>query len=276
MFGKKKEKEKPAETADPLHDQKVTAGLADIEREDQARLKDGAITHEGAEQVAAKVKSLHPVFKSITVRDGGERWNYVYEASPPAEKTGEKKAEQDLPLKPGQQVLVFVAARWELATVNEVAAVGDRSVLWFKIASGEESKLRRALDLNDVLKDLAKGAKEIIRPFDPLSRGSSKYSHYNHLVDDESSVGPYRDFTANQKANIIQANIAHYGTLTSDTDNSLKLIVASRRARGKEVNVLEVNIDHVFPRSYGGWNSYRNAAVLSFAQNLLKSDIILD
>lgn len=99
LFGKKKkEDEKPPETDDPEHDAKVTAGLAAFDQEESKYLDDGAITREKAMSVAASVKSNHPVFKSITVVDGGQTWDYDYVASPGTKKTGEQQAEDNTPL----------------------------------------------------------------------------------------------------------------------------------------------------------------------------------
>lgn len=89
-FGKKEE-EAP-ETADPEHDLKVRAGLDAIDREEQKYLEDGKISWENAEKVALTVKRQHPVFKSITVVDGGETWDYEYVASP-GKKKGKNKDE---------------------------------------------------------------------------------------------------------------------------------------------------------------------------------------
>jgi hypothetical protein len=94
LLGVGKEEE-PSETDDPEHDLKVQAGLAAIDREEQQHLEAGQISREEAEKVAAKVRSQHPVFRSITVVDGGETWNYVYIASPEEEKEGEEKEEGD-------------------------------------------------------------------------------------------------------------------------------------------------------------------------------------
>ncbi len=83
LLGIGKKDEHP-QTDDPQHDAKVTAGIATLHENEQAApsvQKDHRITHEDALAAAAKTKAAHPVFKSITVMDGGDTWNYVYEAS---------------------------------------------------------------------------------------------------------------------------------------------------------------------------------------------------
>lgn len=87
--------EKVAETDDPERDAKVEAGLAAIDQEEQRYLEAGKLEREEAEQVAATVKANHPVFKKLVVIDGGDSWDYEYEASPPEVKEGEQKEDEE-------------------------------------------------------------------------------------------------------------------------------------------------------------------------------------
>lgn len=108
----KGKKDEEPETADPEKAAKVEAGLAAIDAEEQQRLEDGRLTRKAAQAVADNVKKDHPVFKSITVVDGKERWNYDYVASPGITKMGELKAkdeevlESDFKCKAGDPILV--------------------------------------------------------------------------------------------------------------------------------------------------------------------------
>ncbi|MCS3499347.1 hypothetical protein M2189_001692 [Bradyrhizobium japonicum] len=91
MFGKKEKGDKPVETADPEHDAKVTAGLADIDTEEQKYLDaHGTISRQSAEQVAAAIRKNHPIFKSVKVVSREGRWDYDYVASA-GQKKGAKK-----------------------------------------------------------------------------------------------------------------------------------------------------------------------------------------
>jgi hypothetical protein len=74
------------------HKLKVDAGLAAIDQEEQAFMVEGKITHGQAAKVAELVKTKHPVFKSITVSDGGTSWDYDYVASPGLKKKGPGKS----------------------------------------------------------------------------------------------------------------------------------------------------------------------------------------
>ncbi|MDD4191178.1 MAG: DNA/RNA non-specific endonuclease [Mangrovibacterium sp.] len=69
----------------------INAGLQAIETAEQPLLQSGKISEEEAQQVATSVKSNHPVFTSLTVVDGGDKWNYRYTASPPTIVTGKPK-----------------------------------------------------------------------------------------------------------------------------------------------------------------------------------------
>ncbi|HKK04555.1 MAG TPA: hypothetical protein VKA50_01780 [Gammaproteobacteria bacterium] len=96
LFGGKKKdekQEKGREEQDPQKAAKIQAGLAAIDQAEQAKMKDGKISHNDAQAIARQVKSQHPVFKSLVVVDGGKTWNYRYSASPASEKPGEPKEE---------------------------------------------------------------------------------------------------------------------------------------------------------------------------------------
>ena len=91
-IGKEKPMVASAEEApksdDPQHDAKVTAGLLAIDEEDKKHEKEGRITREQAEVVAATVQKNHPVFKTLIVVEGKETWDYKYTASLGATKPG--------------------------------------------------------------------------------------------------------------------------------------------------------------------------------------------
>ena len=88
LFGKGKDKA----TDDPEHDHKVAIGLAQIDEKEKPLLKDGGITREDAEQVAASVKAENPVFHSLKVIAREDRFDYDYAASPGKIKVGKRAA----------------------------------------------------------------------------------------------------------------------------------------------------------------------------------------
>lgn len=63
------------------------------------------------------------------------------------------------------------------------------------------------------------------------------------------------------------------GKIKSDLSGK-ELVPAAQNKPGVTPNPNEVQIDHIFPRSKGGSNSYSNAQVLSRGENILKSDKI--
>jgi hypothetical protein len=91
---KKDEKAEPDE-ADPKKQAQIDAGLAMIDAEELKFLEAGEIGRGEAQKVAAAVRAKHPVFKSLTVVDGGDSWDYDYVASPGKKKKGEKKDEEE-------------------------------------------------------------------------------------------------------------------------------------------------------------------------------------
>lgn len=61
------------------------------------------------------------------------------------------------------------------------------------------------------------------------------------------------------------------GVKKSDMSGEI-LVPATKSQKGVTPNPLEVQIDHIEPRSKGGTNSYSNAQVLSRYENIKKSD----
>lgn len=102
LFGGKGAEDSPEKEA------KVTAGLAAIDQEEEKFKKEGKIRREDAEKVAATVKRAHPVFKSLTVTDGGASWDYDYVASPGKKKKGEQKSGKE----PGSTKETAIEISW--------------------------------------------------------------------------------------------------------------------------------------------------------------------
>lgn len=75
LTGKGKTKE---EAKGSFTEEDKKAGLSAFENEEKPFLEQNAISKENANEVAGKVKKKHPVFKSISVVDGGNDWEYKY------------------------------------------------------------------------------------------------------------------------------------------------------------------------------------------------------
>ena len=121
------------ETTDPDHDAKVQTGLIAIEQEQLKREKDGKISRKAAEEIAIKIQTEHKIFKSITVIDGGSRWNYHYTASE-GTKEGDQKEETIGDFK----FLVFTAAgkslRIVLSDTKDEVVIKERATKAKKLA----------------------------------------------------------------------------------------------------------------------------------------------
>ena len=94
---------------------------------------------------------------------------------------------------------------------------------------------------------------------------------YSNLQD-PNNVAPGKDFTASQKAQIIQQNrINNNGVVKSDLSGQT-LVQPQKSMKGVTPPANEWQIDHIIPKSAGGTNSFSNAQVLSREENRIKWD----
>ncbi len=82
-----KDKNKPGEADNPDKQQQVAAGLQALHSAEAGQAKEGKLSKEGAEQAAANTKQQHPVFSSISVIKGDDRWKYNYVVQRSAENS---------------------------------------------------------------------------------------------------------------------------------------------------------------------------------------------
>ena len=78
LTGKKSDS---GQSGDPEHDRKLAAGLAEIEAQEGQFKEEGGMDRPAAETIAISVKAKHPVFKSISIVDGGTHWDFDYVAT---------------------------------------------------------------------------------------------------------------------------------------------------------------------------------------------------
>jgi hypothetical protein len=71
----------------------VQQGLNQLHQEEAKYAKDGILKEEDAKKVASVVQSSNPVFKSITILDAGQKWEYQYVIQKSEEKSNFYKGE---------------------------------------------------------------------------------------------------------------------------------------------------------------------------------------
>lgn len=92
--------------------------------------------------------------------------------------------------------------------------------------------------------------------------------------EDPPSAGPGKPFTKAQKEKIYKDNKARNGGILRDDRTGEELIPSVKSESGVTPHPNEAQIDHVYPRSEGGPNTYSNAEVRSRANNMEKSNEI--
>ena len=107
------------------------------------------------------------------------------------------------------------------------------------------------------------------------SSGSSDISTYQggyEYTSSRSPEGAYMPFSAGQKADILKQNREkNGGVLRSDLSGKI-LEPPKQYTKGYKPSPNEAQVDHIKPKSLGGWNSAGNAQVLSREENLRKSN----
>ncbi|KAA6467433.1 MULTISPECIES: RHS repeat-associated core domain-containing protein [Bacillus cereus group] len=94
---------------------------------------------------------------------------------------------------------------------------------------------------------------------------------YGHLKDSKF-VGAGKNFTSSQKRKILAENRKRNGGILRSDASGKRLCKPKRSKKGQKHCQNEANVDHYFPRSKGGTNSFKNAQVLSRKENIRKSN----
>jgi hypothetical protein len=119
------------------------------------------------------------------------------------------------------------------------------------------------------IQDLAVGNIQITsltEMFNQLNRQNGPYSH----LTDPADVAPFKEFTKTQRRTVLAENEEN-GVITSDDPNDPYQVLDDSKPAGSPD---KPEIDHIFPRSLGGSNSYSNARVVSGALNRGKSSTV--
>lgn len=94
---------------------------------------------------------------------------------------------------------------------------------------------------------------------------------YGHL-DDGPTVNSGKDFTAAQKRRILEENRAKNGGVGRDDVTGEAGVPSQQSKKGVTPPENELQVDHNYPKSEGGPNSFSNAEVRLRKHNIAKSN----
>jgi hypothetical protein len=132
----------------------------------------------------------------------------------------------------------------------------------------------RALVLAGELLDAAEGPLLNEKKDEKAAEGAqATEGPYGHL-EDSKSVGKGKNYTTTQKKKIYEENMKRNGGKLVDDDSGEELVLGKRHKSGETPPRNEAQVDHYYPKSEGGTNSYKNARVKASWANRLKSNNI--
>ncbi len=178
-------KEKPAATEEkesPEKTEKLARGLTAIDEEERKYLENNRISRENAEKVATTVKQAHPVFKSLTVVDGGDSWDYEYAASPVRVKEGPGKAEG----KAGEEGSSGLAALYKEEI--DKAPEETRPIIIGEI-TGQAEKLKKLKSWQEICEKIAQSGK--LQPI--YKKPLSKTHAFGERVQEQVAIPALRE-----------------------------------------------------------------------------------
>jgi hypothetical protein len=261
LFGKDKDG-KPDERTEKEKTRDKLAAIADAEK---------LLPAEGFDEkmVRSKLGGIKTQYKLLTLelvvdstKDQTETIHFTASASDP-EVGKPKQVTITLPVKIDDKVLVQYNGNWEISKVSKIDLATQ--LVWCDIKSGG----KRAMSFDVVVKSFPASIPDVIAPFNKVAHGKSSNPYAS--IPDVPGVGPKKKFTAAQKAVIIAANIQLHGTLWSDKEKKA-LVPSVQRQKGVPVDPDAAEVDHDYPESLGGWNTYANAVVISNRANIKKSN----
>lgn len=163
----------------------------------------------------------------------------------------------------GDEVLVEFGGDWHIGKVSKIELGPE--LVWCDIA-GEG---KRGIAFHVVEKNYGASDPVVIARLNKKAMGLPT-NPYAHLTD-VAGVGPKKHYTSLQKAAILAANVQKHGFLKDDKHGTV-LVPSVARTKGSVVDPNAAEVDHDYPRSKGGWNTYANAVVLANRANIAKSN----
>ncbi|MES2208314.1 MAG: DUF4157 domain-containing protein [Pseudomonadota bacterium] len=266
LFAKVFGKDKKDERTEEQKKQDLNKGLADAAKV----IADPKTPPKKIEAALNKIKSKYKMtaltlVTDATTKDG--KTVHVHGEINPTGNTPTAPLTVTLPVKAGDEVLVQFSGQWQISTVSKIDL--DAEIVWCDISGGG----KRGMPFAIVIASFGATDPDVIAPFNKSAKGKSSNPYAG--IPDIAGVGPKKDFTATQKAVIIAANLKNNGGVLKSDKGGAVLVPSVARQPGVKVDPSAAEIDHDYPRSRGGWNTYANAIVLGNRANIAKSNKLM-
>jgi hypothetical protein len=262
LFRRKGKDGKPVHEEDPEKGAKLEAGLVAIDREDKARLKDGTLEEGTVREPFSMGTEGHTL--TATARGGQLRITIATTEmllqSALDRAITQVKADELFPnrkaiLKRLEQALVLA----DYNTIIEQWHAEQRPGRF------PDFLKRRVLKIIAQLSDLGGlGIHGLDELFGRMKRGNGPYSH----LPDTEKVGEREPFTLTQRTLILTENRRIHKVAEPFAVSDLSQVLLDDSLVPNDPR--KPNIDHIFPRTEGGLNSYSNARVLARDENAAK------
>ena len=172
-----------------------------------------------------------------------------------------------------------------VAVVSTVGSAGMNAAdIWLEIDSPMFNTVQKVLNITSTVSNLAYSIGNIynsikgVKPEEYIARQNAikngKQGYGNLDTEYPRMKHTNSDYDAKRKKAIYDENMKRNGGELRSDQTGKKLEMPKRSQRGVTPPANEAQVDHIYPQSQGGFNSFDNAQVIEREANRHKSDLL--